>query len=697
MKICLVSPPTITEFTEAHVSESDMIRLMAEHAPLGILSLSAVLEQFGIVPRIVDLNRLYYDYLGSERHRRDRSDFCGYVIATLESENCDVFGFSTICSSYPLTIRMAREVKRTHPDAAIILGGPQASVVDRQTLASFPFVDLIVRGEAEETFPLVISALAEERSYDRIPGITFRNGANVVRKPNAPVIANLDNLPLPAFHLYPQIEACHYLPLEIGRGCPFACSFCSTNDFFRRQFRLKSPDKVVQEMTLLKRLYGVERFDLIHDLFTVHRKKVVDFCHTLKSSMENFCWNCSARTDCIDDALIDLMAETGCRGIFFGIDSGSERLQEIMNKGLDLREAALRIGHSNSRGIKTAVSLITGFPEETEDDLRDTIRFLGDSLRFDKTEPQLHLLAPLAETPITTKYKEKLAFDDIFSDMSYQGWQQELPDREMIRSHPDIFPNFYAVPTLWLDRVYLKELREFILKGLRMFRWLFVALHQDCGDLLTVFDEWKLWNQKRAAASPRADGDMRGYYASNDFRDHFLEFVRSHYQMLAKYPLAISEVLNYETERTTFREACAGISPEPVSSKPLQELTLRADTILVQPSNLRITHSQVDILDLIERLREKRGLDHVREVPSTLVFRLVDDTIEILQLNQDTERLFRLCDGTHTVEKIMNTFTMTESPNLAIPAHKVSLFGLSFLHEQGLIVELQSDSSAVPN
>ena len=689
MRICLISPPTITEFTEARLVESKAIRLIAEHAPLGILSLAAVLEQIELDPLIVDLNRLYYDYSRSDNAPNAEEDFCGHVVTTLQSQDFDVFGFSTICSSYPLTLRMAREVKRTHPDATIVLGGPQASVVDIQTLEAFSFVDLIVRGEAEETFPLALEALSNGRSFEQVPGITFRNCNTIVRRPNAPVIADLDNLPLPAFHLYPNIESSSYLPIEIGRGCPFACSFCSTNDFFRRQFRLKSPAKVLAEMQLLHQSYGVNRFDLVHDMFTINRKKVVAFCETLKQSGAAFKWSCSARTDCIDDELIDLMAETGCEGIFFGIDSGSDRIQESINKRLNLNEARLRIESTTKHGIRTAVSLIVGFPDENMDDLRGTVNFLGDSMRFDKAEPQFHLLAPLAETPITTQYKDRLVFDDIFSDMCYQGWRQEIPDREMIRSYPGIFPNFYAVPTLWLDRGYLKELREFILKGTRRFRWLLLALHEDCGDLLQVFDQWQAWYRKQPGSDSSFHGDMRSYYAGSDFRDHFFAFVDSSYLEIAVNPVAISAILAYESERSKFRDSCNQLSQQDVSSRALRTLNLAAGTRIVREHNLRVIKAKIDIDDLITRLRKKERLDQVKPGSFTLVLRLVNDTIEILQLSPDSERLFELCESAPTVGDIVSRFSLSDSSVKGIPANKVALFGLNSLHEQGLIKELQ--------
>ena len=118
-------------------------------------------------------------------------------------------------------------------------------------------------------------------------------------------------------------------------------------------------------MRTIHRTYGNTRFELIHDMFTVDRKRVVEFCEALLASGEQFQWNCSARTDCVDDELIALMARSGCASIFFGIETGSARLQRLIGKNLDLHEAASRVACASRHGIGTTVSLITGFPGET--------------------------------------------------------------------------------------------------------------------------------------------------------------------------------------------------------------------------------------------------------------------------------------------------------------------------------------------
>lgn len=231
-------------------------------------------------------------------------------------------------------------------------------------------------------------------------------------------------------------------------------------------------------MIELKRQYNVGLFDLIHDMFTVNRKKVVEFCETLIACDEKFTWNCSARTDRVDEDLLDLMAEAGCRGIFYGIETGSQTLQVTLKKRLILNDAMKKVQAASERGLQTAVSLITGFPTETEADFADTADFFTRSLRYENTVPQLHILAPLADTPIEREFRDRLQFDDIISDMSHQGWDQDPADRELIAAYPDVFVNFYAVPTP-LDRPYVKEVRAFLLYGGRLFRWLMAALHRE--------------------------------------------------------------------------------------------------------------------------------------------------------------------------------------------------------------------------
>lgn len=685
MKVCLISAPTANQLSGA-VGEMDAARIMGELAPVGVLSLAAVLEAKGLQPEVVDLNRIYYRWL----RQSDETDFRTFAGAYFAGRDFDLFGFSTVCSSYPLTLRIAAEVKRAHPQAMVVLGGPQVSVVDVATMRAYPSIDAVVRGEAEQTLPELVDALGRGGSLAGIPGITFRRHGEIVRNPDAPLVMDLDALPFPAFHLFPDVRSCRHFPLELGRGCPFACTFCSTNDFFRRRFRLKSPAHMLAEMRRVRQTYGISSFELVHDMFTVDRKRVVEFCEALLQSKEGFTWGCSARTDCVDEELIALMARAGCRGIFFGIETGSRRMQKIIDKGLELNDSAERVRSCDKFRIKTAVSLMAGFPEETMDDLRDTAAFFVDSLRYDHADPQLSILAPLADTPIQKQHKASLVLNDDVADMSYRGWQQEPEDHAMIAEHPEIFSSFYSVPMPHVDREFLKELRDFLLSGQRAFRRLLLGLHQDSGNVVEVFLQWQEWRAKSGARF--ADRERTAYYAQGHFPADFLRFVRMHYiPAVSVAPLAITALAECEAallgesdgadalrgEELQFFDDLLASDPEELLSQDSRPQVLPSVNVIKVPA---------DYQEIVRRLRQKKPLHDMPERPVKLAVRRdVEGQREIRQLTPLSAELLDLCDGKLTVDDITAEFRQRKIEVSGVPAEKLCLAGIEILRQQRLI------------
>jgi hypothetical protein len=421
-------------------------------------------------------------------------------------------------------------------------------------------------------------------------------------------------------------------------------------------------------MRIIHRTYGNTRFELIHDMFTVDRKRVVEFCEALLASGEQFQWNCSARTDCIDDELIALMARAGCAGIFFGIETGSARMQRLIDKNLDLREAASRISCAVRHGIGTTVSLITGFPDETKQDLRDTVDFLMDAARFDGAAPQLHLLAPLAGTPIYEQYRGRLEQPDILSDISFHGWRQDAADQEMIRAHPDIFPNFYSLPTS-LDLGYLKELREFILDSILRCRWLIVALHQDSGGLLEIFDAWLAWLQEnRGTRREGLDPDERPYYARGQFAQDLREFVGNWYLRRARNRGPLRALLNFEL----------ALSLEP--SKPGK----RAGAPRLA-AGVRIMRLGADYHRILKCLRNHEPLAAVPASRALIATREIgNQELEVSRLSPLSAQLLASCNGKSGPKQIARGLRLPKDIS-GIPYQKVCLFGLATLRQQGFI------------
>jgi hypothetical protein len=170
-------------------------------------------------------------------------------------------------------------------------------------------------------------------------------------------------------------------------------------------------------------------------------------------------------------------------------------------------------------------ALICGFPEETWEDIRETTRVYMHSARCPHSDPQLNLLAPLAATPIYWKYRDKLLLEELCSDMSHQARIQKAADLDLIRAYPEIFANFYAIPTPHLDRAMLRELWEFTLMGLARCRWLLVAIEQNTSGILDFFMRWR---KHRIRIRPILNAtELRLYYRTNSFRMEFSSFVRS--------------------------------------------------------------------------------------------------------------------------------------------------------------------------
>jgi radical SAM superfamily enzyme YgiQ (UPF0313 family) len=648
MHVCLVTAPTATEYRSADEWDSDEVLFSAARPQLGILNLAAVLEGVADRPEIINVNRVYLQFVRAMGPALGSGDFAGYLAAKIAEVDADLYGFSSICSTYPLTVRVAESLKKLRPEATILFGGPQASVVDVSTLAAFPFVDLVLRGEAEESLPLLLAELREGAQFHQVPGLTYREGSEIRRNANAPVIADLDALPPPAYHLTSWLEGASIAYLELGRGCPFSCTFCSTNDFFRRNFRLRSPERVLSEMRAIASKYSIMHFDLVHDMFTVDKRRVAAFCETMLASGDGFTWSCSARTDCVDEALLELMARSGCTSVFFGVEAGSRRMQKIIDKHLDPQRAEEIIDIAERLEMSTIVSLITGFPEETWDDVRETLRIFMHSARCPKSGPQLNILAPLAATPIYTLYKKQLVLEELCSDMSHQGLSQNEADLKLIRNNLEIFPNFYLLPMPHLDRDSILELREFLTMAVECYRWLLSAIDQSVTNMLDFYLEWK---EHRNSLRPGLTGNqLRRYYVEPGFRSDFLTF-------LGQHPVSrvhsVASLLAAEQALVTSTLTMVHSGQTVASGEPLFWTDVPSNAKFINVIDL-----QFDLQQITEALKSRASLPSQQERCFYAVREAPDGTRSLTKISAWLAALIRACDGTRTIEEVVTQLSL---------------------------------------
>ena len=341
--------------------EEGSLALLDVHPHLGLLSIAAVAEADGHTVQIYDPKRLIrwgklpYDSTLYERAALD-----------LLAERPQAIGFTTLGCSFLFALNVAALIKRHEPDLPILLGGPHATMLHKQILERFPQFDVIVRHEADETFPAILANL-ERRRFQEISGLSWRGSRalGLQFNPGKPIVQDLDRLPLVNYDHYPVADLeLDLLRIEAGRGCPFMCTFCSTASFFQRSFRLKSAARMVMELDRLRERYGFSDFKLDHDLFTVNRGKILEFCEAVKD--RSYRWRASARIDCVDEELLRKMAEAGCVGLYFGVETGSARMQQVTKKRLDLSLVDPTLAVAEHLGIETTASFITGYPEELD-------------------------------------------------------------------------------------------------------------------------------------------------------------------------------------------------------------------------------------------------------------------------------------------------------------------------------------------
>ncbi|HTV81879.1 MAG TPA: hypothetical protein VME18_04455 [Acidobacteriaceae bacterium] len=268
--------------------------------------------------------------------------------------------------------------------------------------------------------------------------------------------------------------------------------------------------------------------------------------------------------------------------------------------------------------------------------------------RHELADPQLHILAPLAGTPMHRQFHGQLLLDGIHSDMSHQGWKQDAGDRDLIASYPDIFPNFCGVPTPGLDRAWLKRLRIFVLRGIERFRWVTVALHRYRGGIMAVFQTWD-----RATPTRVMDGeDLERYYASPEFRTHFTEFVRSSYLRGEDSDAALSGLLQLGENVSVGRPESPFAPPGRSDGRTIQD---PPHTIVPSPGpDVKVFDLNVDLRAVFVSLRSGKGPPGVHALkPTAMATRFgLSSTTDIVELTPLSASFLRLCDG-RTLDLVM--------------------------------------------
>lgn len=462
--------------------------------PLGLYSLAGVLQR----ETELEVSVINFDYLVQAKkfnYENDMDTNIENMAQYLLNQQAKVVDFYTMCNSFAITLCVAERLKQLNEDIIITFGGPQASLCAADILNNFPFVELVGIGEGELYISDLMKALVSKSGYSHIEGLAFREG-NLVKESKCHNMIPSDELGKYTVFEYDldalNLSKVKYFPIEAGRGCPFGCTFCSTSMFWGRKFRVKPVSVLVEEMKKYNELYGFSSFSLEHDMFTVNKAHLMEFCKAMIDSRLGFTWGCSSRIDALDDEMMQMMKKAGCQSIYMGIETGSQSFQRVVNKNLKLDEAVDKIVKLKDYGFDLTVSFIYGFPEETEKDFRETMNMIQRLLIKDVLNVQLHLFIPLPNTKETAKVNDRLYFDSSQIELSVYN-ANKFNDRlnEMILKYKEIFVQYYTFDSdLRKNYTRIDFLLEAFVAGKGMYKFSVNYLLKKC-NLVDIYKKYE--------------------------------------------------------------------------------------------------------------------------------------------------------------------------------------------------------------
>lgn len=357
-------------------------------------------------------------------------------------EWADIVGISALNFEAHAASDIADTAKRLDSQKIVALGGPYAHKRAAEILQRSPNVDWVFDGESERTFPAAIRHYHELLQFDgTIAGMYLRCGDKVVTPANNDFISDLDALPFAAWDLvdfdaYAKMpnfnfwmEGTRYAPLFTSRGCPYLCGYC--HDIFTKKFRWQSAERVLSEIDYLVKAYQVDEFQIIDDIFNLHKPRVKKIFTEVKARYGDrlhFCFPNGLRGDILDKETIRVMRAGGTYQITVAVETVTPRLQTLLEKNLDVSKVNSFIDYCFTENIVVKGFFMLGFPTESRKEIWDTIRFA---------------------------WRSKLSFASFFTVVPQPGTPlYDLAERENSAALRELREGLYYTRVSWYQRAY---------------------------------------------------------------------------------------------------------------------------------------------------------------------------------------------------------------------------------------------------
>jgi radical SAM superfamily enzyme YgiQ (UPF0313 family) len=372
---------------------------------LGLAYIGACLKKSGHDVDLIDLRECAsWNHVESEMRERNPDVFGVYV-------NTPNYNHAVQCCS------IARQMGKI-----VVAGGPHATIHPDEMIKA-GLADHVIKGEGEISFPELLDELQAKGKADRvIQGKT---------------IENLDELPFPARELYPLEKISHpagNFPfmdnghiLLTSRGCPFQCAFCQplARKLFGKKIRQRSVENVLSELRHITRAYRVNYVSFQDDTLTARKDWVLELCRRIREEKLSLQWSAQSRADTFDEDLAKAMSEAGCVCLFFGFESGSQKILDLLRKGINPEQSIRAAELCKKYGILIFADYMIGVPTETEQDLLKTVAMVK---KIRAEIPSLTYFTPIPGSDLYDYCRDR----DLLNIHSYEDYTRN-PYGEKIR------------------------------------------------------------------------------------------------------------------------------------------------------------------------------------------------------------------------------------------------------------------------
>jgi radical SAM superfamily enzyme YgiQ (UPF0313 family) len=374
-------------------------------------------------------------------------------------------GITVMTPTVGTAIEVTRGIKAKNKSIFVFMGGAHATALPEKTLEIFPEIDAVVIGEGEITTPILVEKIRKKENLKDVLGVAYRKGGKIIVNPSRSVIKNLDDLPLPAYHLLPidkyrpyppHGKKLPYIAIMTSRGCPFRCAFCS-KPVHGKLYRAKSPKAIIEEIKYLKEKYKIKEILFYDDSFTLDRQRIIELCDEMIKNKINIPWSCETRVNLVDKELLSKMKNAGCYIISYGVESGNQEILNNIKKDITLEQIRNAFKLTRKAGINIVSYFMLGCPGDTEQTMKQTIEFAKE---LDANFAQFSICTPFPGTEIADLIDKKDEID--WNKLTYVSNRSEsipfvlsknLSEKQLRKYYNNAYKEFYLRPSFIIKTI----------------------------------------------------------------------------------------------------------------------------------------------------------------------------------------------------------------------------------------------------